>query len=192
MAMLPKLVAHEQMNELTRIFNDAGTDKASRHCYEHLYVLLFPAVLKVRIPELNILELGVQLGGGLCTLRSLFPAANLYGVDIELPDNRIDATLIHTDLSDRRNVESLYRSLSDLKFALIIDDASHKLRDQIMCVDILFHLLAPGGIYVIEDIASFDLLRHFKHLPGFLAVDLRLIAESVTADSICVLARQSM
>jgi hypothetical protein len=175
------------MNELTQIFNDSITDKACDHSYEHLYAILAPAILGVEYPDLNILELGVQAGGGLRVLHSLFPTASLYGIDINLIAGDVNATLVWGNLADRDDTERLYRLLSDLHFALIIDDASHVLGDQLLSVEILFPLLAPGGIYVIEDIQAPDHLPWFKHLPGFMVVDLRLISKR---DSICVVVRQ--
>ena len=37
-------------------------------------------------------------------------------------------------------------------YKIIIEDASHALKDQIISLFILFKILAPGGIFIIEEI----------------------------------------
>ena len=48
--------------------------------------------------------------------------------------------------------------------ALIIDDGSHKPRDQAATLKNLWPLLAPGGVYVIEDVVPVDVIGE-DHLP---------------------------
>ena len=53
-----------------------------------------------------------------------------------------------------RDQESLLKKilLKKISFKIIIEDASHSLKDQILSLFILFKILDPSGIFVIEEL----------------------------------------
>ena len=53
--------------------------------------------------------------------------------------------------SDRTSIEKNLIN-KEIKFDIIIEDASHMLKDQILSLFMLFKILKPGGIFVIEEI----------------------------------------
>ena len=50
----------------------------------------------------------------------------------------------------------------DKELDIIIDDASHNLRDIIIAFSILFKKLKKGGIYIIEDINQFEVFKELN------------------------------
>ena len=63
--------------------------------------------------------------------------------------NRVEN--IYVDSGSR---ESIIRNVYNKKisFKIIIEDASHMLKDQILSLFILFKAVDPGGIFIIEEI----------------------------------------
>ena len=125
-----------------------GTDKAG-HGYMPHYERYF-APLKDE--AFNLLEIGVHLGASLRMWRDYFPNAIIHGIDNvpqkkELEEDRIDIHIgSQTDGAFLFNVANMY------PFKVVIDDGSHKWADQITSFELLFPMLAHGGIYAIEDL----------------------------------------
>ena len=97
--------------------------------------------------------MGVQNGGSLQITSKYFINGNIYGVDIlpevckmELGDN------IKTYCFDIKNEKKLTEYFGDIKFDVILDDASHINSDVIAAFKILFRKLNAGGVYIIEDL----------------------------------------
>jgi len=86
-----------------------------------------------------------QPGASLAMWRDYFPNAVIHGLDTDI-DTLFVATRIRTHWGDSR----LWTS--DLRFDLIIDDGNHNVEAQLETRDNLLPLLAPGGIYITEDI----------------------------------------
>ena len=131
----------------------------------------------------DVMEIGVFEGHSLMMWADYFRAAHVLGVDHftgvqgtgsrQGPINPIEKVLagirrwdadpgngpgriaLHT--ADQANASSLQRLVSSLgsrRFDVIIDDGSHKPLDQLNSFFLLFALVRPGGVYVIEDIGS--------------------------------------
>lgn len=123
--------------------------------YFELYDGHFKAI---RERELNILEIGVQYGGSVEMWVKYFPYSHITGIDID-PMCKIHAgkriSIKIGDQSDRA-------FLSQFKdYDIIIDDGGHMMSQQQTSFQVLFPLLNPGGIYVIEDL-------HTSYWPEFL------------------------
>ena len=56
-----------------------------------------------------------------------------------------------TDTSSRSSIENDIVK-KNIKFDIVIEDASHMLKDQIISLFILFKILKPGGYFIIEEI----------------------------------------
>lgn len=136
-----------------------GSDKA-----EHGYCDFYEDLLSRRRDEpLKILELGV--GGfdrpddpawGGASLRmwtDYFPRSSVCGLDI-LDKSGVTGERITIVRGSQTDAELLRALSADAgPFDLIVDDASHIPSLTIASFEILFPLLAPGGVYVIEDLA---------------------------------------
>jgi len=126
------------------------TDKGSTHSYLETYEeLLSPFVGKNAV----LLELGVHLGGSLLLWNDYLVNAAIHGVDIIEKPARIceipNIKYYRLNCSDHKVLDGEFRGT---EFDIIIDDASHVLRQQIASFNILYPRLKKGGVYVIEDI----------------------------------------
>jgi hypothetical protein len=149
------VIDNSPRNDRRRTNADAYTIVKSRP-YINLYYNL---ALKEQ-PE-GIIELGVFEGGGYVFLDCLFKPNRMSAVDISatpipaLQDYcaRHPGRTVHYGVS-QTNAALLRRIVSDDLdgiLDLVVDDASHSYAETRASFDILFPLLRPGGLYIIED-----------------------------------------
>lgn len=137
------------MSKLAETFARHGSDKHV-HRY-HLFYATLP-------PPVAMMECGVFRGASLRAWRNLWPHARIVGVDTF----QRDVSLLHDSDFAGLDVELVAADCRTSNLAahalldLIIDDASHKPRDQAATFRNLWPLLAPGGTYVIEDVVFYD------------------------------------
>lgn len=148
-------------NKIAKIMNEVGSDKSIPHHYEIGYVEL------LNRPIHNLMEIGISNSikerSSLWGWSKLFPKAFIYGIDIE-PSKMINSENIFTflaDQSDENALNNIVRLFSNNKMDVIIDDSSHLFEHSSVSFNILFDkLLAPGGIYIVEDIQKEEEKRH--------------------------------
>lgn len=104
--------------------------------------------------NVRMLEIGIAQGGSLEIWRKYFgKSAKIFGADIQdrtyLAD-KLDVNIITCDQSDLTYWLKKKIELGPLD--IIIDDGSHRCKDQIETFKFLFNFLDNDGIYVIEDI----------------------------------------
>ena len=109
----------------------------------------------------SILELGIFQGGSYVLLDKLFKPQRMSAVDIRrepvaplchyVADK--DGRFVHfsTSQSDPEALEHIVRDELVNELDLVVDDASHTYEQTKASFEILFPLLQPGGIYLIED-----------------------------------------
>ena len=140
------------MSGLEEIGFRHGTDK-SKLCHDYLdiYEQFFAPL---RDEPITLMELGVQYGCSLRTWREYFSAATIVGVDhLPLMTETLAKTFLYQcDQADPR----LPAMLGERRFDVIIDDCSHRSANTIASFKLLWPLLKPGGIYIIEDLAAHD------------------------------------
>jgi hypothetical protein len=108
--------------------------------------------------EVHVLEIGIFSGGSLGMWHAYFGSQlHLYGVDIE-PACQVyaaDRTRIFTgDQADRSFWKRFRQQVPRLD--AIIDDGGHSHHQQIATLEELLPHLAPGGVYLCEDIHGLD------------------------------------
>lgn len=145
---------------LDELMTKHGTDKGStEHDYGPIYEEHFD---RLRAKEITLLELGVWQGASLKVWRDYFPAATIIGLDQQDRGLRLDG--VEQMFSDQNNPnlpEALANAYGGLD--IIIDDASHISSKTIGSFKLLWPVLKPGGIYVIEDLqTSYDPV-HYGH-----------------------------
>lgn len=146
------------MTELCRLAQKYGTDKVH---YTPFYSLLLESrrlstqrVLEIGIgsPEAMKHVAGYKPGASLRMWEEYFPHAEIYGMDIDprviFSEGRIQTYQAH------QGVPLQYASFVEHAgpFNLIVDDGSHNVSDQYVTAATLLHRLAPGGLYIIEDV----------------------------------------
>lgn len=174
-----------ELTELCLIANKYGTDKCPqiKHSYTPFYFKWFK---EQRYSVKKVLELGIghfkrmqdtpvmfdrnlnrmyHRGASLYMWRDFFPHAHIYGAD-RVPEAIFQDERITTYLCDERKKKDLEQLIANIgsDIDIVIDDASHKVDDQIFAATTLLPLLKPGSIYIIEDVA------HSKKISASLSV----------------------
>jgi hypothetical protein len=162
------LLAYES-NPLVSLCNRAGTDKGTEafsgngvpHCYAIEYHELFAPFRDERFALLEIgLDDASKLSGkpldapSLRVWRDYFPAATLYGYDInDFAGFEQERTVtFRGDQGSRQDLERFIVQHDQPMFRLVIDDGSHASSHQQTSLAALFRQVEPGGMYVIEDL----------------------------------------
>ena len=135
------------LNELAQ---HHGTDKQYFHNY---YTRVYENLLRPYKTSCDILEIGVLGGASLKIWNDFFESGVVHGVDIEpksLGYGRTECFIV-----DQSNEDELRKFAENgQKYDIIIDDGSHRMRDQQITVQILFKSLKSGGYFVIEDLQT--------------------------------------
>jgi SAM-dependent methyltransferase len=148
-----------------------GSDKGNYHSYIEVYEeLLAP----YRTTALRVLEIGIMGGASLRMWEEYFAGAQVHGADCcdqphgGLADLRplIAEGTHHIHLLDATYAPQVEAAFAGMLFDVIIEDASHALEHQLIIYRNFKEHVAPGGIYIIEDIADID-----RHRPLFERID---------------------
>lgn len=166
------------MDELSALGIKYGTDKIGKHNYLPVYYDLF----KDRRESIKkVLEIGPAEGAGIFMFRDFFPNATIYGMEIEQErTNRLQGKdRIQVYQGDQTNNMDLYALIKNTgrDIDIVIDDGSHKPKDQVFTCWQLLALLDKGVTYIIEDVAiknTFYILDKLeKYYPQLLTLSKR-------------------
>ncbi len=157
---------HQDLNYLCEYFNSDKGEKFKNQYAKpskqddkkitaHGYAKIYEKYLKEKKEKnLNIIELGSFYGNASAAFYFYFKNSQIYSADIN-PDMYLYRSKrlknFFTDTSSRASIESNILK-RNTKFDLIIEDASHMLKDQIISLFILFKNLNSGGIFIVEEI----------------------------------------
>ena len=138
----------KKFNELFKTHTGEGIIKWSN--YGDIYDKHFAPF---RDQPINILEIGVLRGGSMRMWEKYFPNANIFGIDIDKDclQYQSDRTKIfigdQSDVSFLRNVKAKIPRID-----ILIDDGSHRAKDQKVTFDEMYYHVRKPGVYLIEDI----------------------------------------
>lgn len=132
-----------------------GTDKWGAHRYAQHYQRHF-APLRDR--PVTLLEIGIggysrsgQGGASLRMWKHYFPLGSIYGLDIH-DKSFVAEPRIRTFQGDQSDPALLAKIVAEIGPPdIVIDDGSHQVKHVLATFEILFPMLAPDGIYVVED-----------------------------------------
>lgn len=137
----------------------------------HSYIEEYERLLAPYRDKGSFMEIGLAFGLSVAMWDEYFgPDAVLTAADISIVFDRTSFPRWKFVESDATKPAFL-DALGDLKFDVVIDDASHMTGDQVATRDLLLPRMNPGGLYIIEDILNIDQSR--KHFPGAEIIDLR-------------------
>jgi len=137
---------------LARIYE---TDKWGVHWYAAHYARHFRHLRRKRI---TLLEIGIggyddpQKGGGSLRMwRRYFPNAQIVGLDYfdKSPHSERRIRIYRGDQSDEKVLRKIVNEVGHPD--IIIDDGSHINHHVLKSFEVLFPLLADGGVYAVED-----------------------------------------
>lgn len=142
----------DEPSDLAAIF--LGNEDRLIHKWLHYFPIYERYLSAYRETGVRMMEIGVFRGGSLGMWRRYFgPQAVLTGVDINPdcaayvdPPNRVA-------IGSQDDPAFLRRTVAEMGgLDIVLDDGSHIARHQRASFDILFPLLAEGGLYIIEDV----------------------------------------
>jgi hypothetical protein len=148
----------QRPNDITDLAVRFGSDKWGGRWYTPHYQKYFEPY---REQAVKVLEIGIggydlpDAGGeSLRMWKHYFRRGLIYGMDIfpkpGVAESRVN--VLQGDQGDERFLDSMARELGP--FDIVIDDGSHISHHIIASFNALFPHVKPGGLYVIEDLAS--------------------------------------
>lgn len=151
------------MKELTKIANECNTDKGflrdEGHGFTEFYNNIFDTFREKAISEnrkLNILEIGIQYGPSLKMFNEFFNHnCEIYGCDIDIRQNNYNDTNVHIyqlDANSKISINNFLNNIGNIKFDIILEDASHIAEHQIHTLLYLYKNVKDDGIYILEDL----------------------------------------
>lgn len=101
----------------------------------------------------NVCEIGVQSDRSIRMWEDFFPRATIWGVDIDPKVRAFEGGRRRIRIGDQSDRHFLAALVDEAPggFDVVIDDASHNMRHQLITFDALFPALTDHGLYVIED-----------------------------------------
>lgn len=126
-------------------------EKIDGHCYDAYYEKYFD---KLKEKKIDILEIGSFKGNATAAFYFYFKNAKIISGDI-FPDLfRYKSERIKNFFLDNSKESELIHKIikTNRKFDIIIEDAGHYLKDQIISLFMLFRSLKSNGIFVIEEL----------------------------------------
>ena len=136
------------LNQYTR---SRKKNKIQGHQYAFFYDKYFT---DIKNNQLNILELGSFKGGAAAAFSFFFKNSKIYSGDL-YPDifNFYSKKIVNfkIDTSSEESINKFVEKVN-LKYDIVIEDAGHFLKDQIISLFLLFKTLKPKGIFVIEEL----------------------------------------
>lgn len=137
-----------------------GSDKGDVHSYIDVYEeILAP----YRATAKNILEIGIFKGHSMLLWEEYF-SGTVHGIDCDeqphggMADLRpmIASGKHHIHIFDACDTKEIERRFKGVTFDVIIEDAQHHIEQQVTLYNAWKPYLAPGSLYIIEDIQSLD------------------------------------
>jgi 23S rRNA U2552 (ribose-2'-O)-methylase RlmE/FtsJ len=143
------------------------TDKNTLHSYVNVYEDIFDSL---RYTAKNILEIGMAPGGSIMVWRNYFINAHIYGIDTCNLDDIHSQSIKHDyhitlfPNTNGYNAQFIRENFTNknIKFDMILDDASHTLEDIIYFIIKYLPLLSDNGIMVIENIQKMEWIEILK------------------------------
>jgi len=125
--------------------------RISAHGYSEIYEKYF---LLKKNDHLNILEIGSFYGNAAAAIFFYFKNSKIYSADI-FPDLfRYSSERIENFYIDSSSENSLKNKLisKNIFYDIVIEDASHSFKDQIISLFMLFKKVSPEGLFIIEEL----------------------------------------
>lgn len=165
------------MKKLTELGILYKTDKATHHKFTDFYDGVFETFTYPKI-----LEIGVARCASLRTYDDYYKGlCDITGFDNgEFLKDRSRRKNIRLIIGDQSKKEDLKRCIENKEiYDIIIDDGGHYMDQQQISFNFLFDYLAPGGVYIIEDLHT-SLDKRFN--PGNIISTLDILTQLTGAN----------
>ncbi|MDA1284669.1 MAG: hypothetical protein O3C61_07055, partial [Proteobacteria bacterium] len=136
-------------------FNQYTKSKKKERIQGHQYAIFYDKYFEdIKDNQLSILELGSFKGGATAAFCFFFKNSKIYSGDL-YPDifnfysKRI--TNFKIDTSSEDSINNFVKN-NNLEYDIIVEDAGHFLKDQIISLFLLFKKLKSKGTFIIEEL----------------------------------------
>ena len=138
------------INQYTQPYKRKNS-KITAHGYAKFYEDLFKPL---KDKSLKILEIGSFYGNASAAFFFYFKNSLIHSADINPDMYKYKGSRLNNYFVDSSSRESIIKNIlnQDTEFNIIIEDASHMLKDQIISLFMLFPKIKKGGIFIIEEI----------------------------------------
>ena len=138
------------INQYTQPYKRKNS-KITAHGYAKFYEDLFKPL---KDKPLKILEIGSFYGNASAALFFYFKNSLIHSADINPDMYKYKGSRLNNFFVDSSSRESIIKNIlnQNKEFNIVIEDASHMLKDQIISLFMLFPKIKKGGIFVIEEI----------------------------------------
>lgn len=106
----------------------------------------------LRNQPIQLLEIGVDDGASLRMWEKFLPHATIIGIDLQPICARFAGGRIVVEIGSQADPAFLSALKEKYQPTVIVDDGSHLSEHVFVTLEHLFPCLAPGGIYIIEDV----------------------------------------
>lgn len=153
---------------LNDIFDKHGTDKG-RSCHS-LGDFYEPFLTGIN----SVIEIGVFKGASVNAFGEYFgQTCKIVGIDIK-PVNIVpllpNVSIAVGDATDAHFLRRVVGMFPDNAVDMVLDDASHRVSEQLRTLEVLSLHVKPGGIYIVEDVRMNDAGTLVMGIPGYMKV----------------------
>ena len=162
--------------ELCILGGKSGTDKSPLNKIGHRksFTPIYDIILqRFKNKKIKLAEIGIARSKSIIMWRNYFKKALIYGFDFHekfISDGKklkIPRTYYnYINIKSSKSIKSSFKK-TNVKFDIIIEDSTHEEDDQIRLILNSHMYLKKGGIFILEDIESYDdnvEFKFYKHL----------------------------
>ena len=143
------------------------TDKDTTHAYIFPYDKVFE---KYRDKTISLLEIGNNGGESIRLWNDYFDDSQILGIEINDLKELDEINARHENINLYTKTDAYCDGTVDLfhkndyKFDIIVDDGSHRPEHQAFAIIKWLPFLKDGGVFVIEDVQSFEVAQYLMSL----------------------------
>ncbi|MDA9995952.1 hypothetical protein N9E23_01255 [Candidatus Pelagibacter sp.] len=125
--------------------------RITAHGYSKFYEKVF---FEFKDKKINVLEIGSFYGNASAAMFFYFKNAKIFGADINPDMFNYTSKRMTSFFVNSSSISSIQKNIIDknIKYKIIIEDASHMLKDQIISLFYLFPILESGGYFIVEEL----------------------------------------
>ncbi len=145
-----------------------GPRPLAMHRWHHYIPIYERYFERFRDTPINMLEIGVQYGGGLHMWHRYFhPWSRIHGVDINpAAADLLIAMNVSVTIGDQADPEFWRDFLPKIgPLDIVIDDGGHTMNQQITSFEAIYPTMAADGVYLVEDTHTSCWRGGFSDLP---------------------------
>jgi hypothetical protein len=134
----------------------SNTDKITHHGYARFLQPHVDALRTAHPAGGALLEIGIEKGSSLPMWAAALPGWSVWGLDIKLAHEGPGVRVLKGDQSKPEDLRATAAAIAAAGRPLLLvnDDGSHIPEHQALSFDVLFGALAPGGVYMVEDVET--------------------------------------